>query len=1489
MFKRSRKGLAMLLSASILAGTMFTGGAAVQADPVAIPGTPYDENGNYDVTVPHVVINQIFGGGLKTANDVYFSHGFIELYNPTNTNIDLSGWSLQYADRGDNSTTGATLPWVKLDLEGEIQAHSSFLVLGAKLTDTPLNPANVLTGDQTWTADPPRFINNKGLKVALMSNQTLLQDVNPFVAKTPGYVDMLGTGSNDSGSNIDSYETDYPTGSAEGTSKKKSIRRVNFIDTDNNKQDFVQVDYEALASKPLEQAQVMPRTSASGPWYAPLGLRNTELPAAQANMPYVYSVRGLVYGGTSPHDIAVTGLPANLVYGNGKITGVPAEIGLYPIYVSVTDSNSVTASVYYNLQVSQALDTLQIVTTALPQAKIGQPYSAPVEVTGGNAPLAFSAAGLPQGLTIDPATGVISGTLADDRAVTVMATITVTDSAVYSRSITLPLSVQPEAKTYEEKLKISKIASYAVGTTNEDGGVAEIVKYNKENGKFYLVNGSANPPTLDVVTLASNGTLTKDKSVNVKQLSEQGGSFDYGDLTSVDVNPALLSIFVSVQEADYTKPGKILRLDYNGNLLEAYGAGVQPDMIKSTHDGKYVLTADEGEPRMGNGPGAVDPKGSITIVDTATGESVQVEFDDPDVIDDDVIIRSPNVDGKGQIVEAGTKADAVHDFEPEYIALSADSKTAYVTLQENNAIATIDIARKKVLSVKSLGHKDLSDPNNVLDLLVDGQIKLENVPFKGVYMPDGLAAHEIGGKTYLFTANEGDATEWPVVKPYTRSSLTKIGSIKDQLTAGSEAAKFLQDKGTLYDGVEVLSHLGNDDVYMLGGRSFSIWEAGTLEQVYDSGSDFERITSSGQYAPYFNAGHVNLDLDSRSSKKGPEPEDIKTGRVGARTLAFIGLERIGGIMTYDVSDPAHAFFANYTNTRNLGASNKSEILATDTGPEGIEFIPAADSPTGLPLLLVAFEVSGTVAVYQLDVSKVTLDKQTVSLSVGGASAKITATVAPAEGAAATVTWSSSNTAVAIVDASGNVTPRAAGTAVVTALSADGFAEAKSTVTVTAGSTNPGSGGGTGGGTTPPATSQPEPQPSQPPVSTGDTTKATVEAKAETNASGAAEAVFTLDAIAESLEALQKAGAGQTVELQLKASEVGQAGEAIVRVPADAWSRVTGSGVTAVTVDAGIGSVSFGRTAIAAISEAGGEVAVTVKKLTAEALAAQAPQASQAAITAALAGKPVFDLTVTAGGKTVSSFGGGSVEVVVPYAPTAGEDVHAIVIYYISDSGELVVVPNSAYDPATGTVKFSVNHFSNYAVGYRKVSFADTASNFAANEITYLAARNILTGVGESKFSPAAKLTRGDLAVILARMTGADVGGYSSSGFIDVESGAYYAKAIAWAADTGIAGGVGQGLYKPKDYVTREQLVTLIARYAEHMDYKLPKTTAAITFADQQQVSSFAAGALRSVQQAGLINGKPSPSGAGSLFAPKAHATRAETAKILAQLMQAMLK
>ncbi|GIP59580.1 choice-of-anchor I family protein [Paenibacillus woosongensis] len=596
-------------------------------------------------------------------------------------------------------------------------------------------------------------------------------------------------------------------------------------------------------------------------------------------------------------------------------------------------------------------------------------------------------------------------------------------------SVTQNVYAAADSYDFTDKLYIRKIGSYQVGSTNKDGGVAEIVKYNKGNGRFYLVNGSSNPPSLDIVKLAG-GVLTKEKTIQVKELAESGG-FQYGDLTSVDVHAETKRIALAVQEADAAKAGKILVMDEDGNLLTTYEAGVQPDMLLFTPDGRYILTADEGEPRLAG----IDPEGSVTIVDTLTEEVTHVKFDDPAVIDDLVHIRGAS-GADGSITGPGNKADALFDLEPEYIALSSDGETAYVSLQENNAIAEVDIAARTVTAVRGLGVKDLNDPANSLDLVKDGTIKLENVPFFGQYMPDGIAAYDFGGQTYLFTANEGDVTEWPG-----RVNGTTLGKLRTRLNPGSAAAQFLESKGTVYEKVEVAGDMGNDEVYLYGGRSFSIWNAADMRLVYDSGSDFEQITAQ-RLPDYFNSSNSKTEKDDRSGKKGPEPEYVSVGRVGDKVFAFIGLERIGGVMTYDVTDPAAPEFVNYTNTRDFGAG-----LDTDTGPEGLEFIPAPDSPTGRPLLLVANEVGGTVAVLELEVTKVTLNKTDLRLHLGGAGEKLTAAVDAVGVGQVGVKWTSSNPGIAAVNGDGLVTPVTAGSAEVTAISEDGYGMAIAKVTV----------------------------------------------------------------------------------------------------------------------------------------------------------------------------------------------------------------------------------------------------------------------------------------------------------------------------------------------------------------------------------------------------------------------------------------------------------
>lgn len=491
----------------------------------------------------------------------------------------------------------------------------------------------------------------------------------------------------------------------------------------------------------------------------------------------------------------------------------------------------------------------------------------------------------------------------------------------------------------EASLQLSRTGDVSLGTANADGGVAEIVSYNPDNGKAYVVNGQAG--VLNVVTVNADGSLTTERSIEVQNLID---GFTYGDMTSVAVDPVNDHVVIALQAADYTAAGRIAVLDYDGNLLNSYKTGVQPDMVTVSSDGKWILTADEGEPREGYGAGTTDPAGSVTLVNTQTDEAKVIGFDGFD---------SAALAGQGILFNKvdGQILSAQQDLEPEYIALSGDNSRAYISLQEANAIATLDIASGEFTSIKSLGFQDLSAEANSADLVEDGgydPASYENTV--GVRMPDGISTFEINGTTYLATANEGDAREWGDFTNEAKATLTD--------SEGNEA-----EKVRVLDP-QVTAGLTEGTNYLFGGRSFSIFNADTMDPVYDSGNDFERLTAD-DLSWWFNCSNDDLEIDSRSAKKGPEPETVTVKQLGDRWYAFVGLERIGGIMVYDVTDPSGASYVNYINTRDF-----SSEIAGDVAPEGLAFIPAEDSPSGSPVLLAACEVSGTLAAYTLSGSAV---------------------------------------------------------------------------------------------------------------------------------------------------------------------------------------------------------------------------------------------------------------------------------------------------------------------------------------------------------------------------------------------------------------------------------------------------------------------------------------------------------------------------------------
>jgi hypothetical protein len=288
-----------------------------------------------------------------------------------------------------------------------------------------------------------------------------------------------------------------------------------------------------------------------------------------------------------------------------------------------------------------------------------------------------------------------------------------------------------------------------------------------------------------------------------------------------------------------------------------------------------------------------------------------------------------------------------------------------VTLQENNAIAKLDISSGRFEWIRGLGYKDHSLPGNALDPSdKDGGIRIATHPVKGMFQPDGIATFLVGDQLYLATANEGDERDYAGFHEE-----TEVGDawLSAELLTEYPNLQHKSQLGKLRVTVQPPSGKeGNvlGELYAFGARSFSIWTA-EAEQVFDSGDDLEQITSELLPEDFNGKGDNYHSRDARSDQKGPEPESVVIGSIGGRNYAFIGLETIGGVMVYDVTDPAQATFVTYTNNRDL-YGHPEYGTGGDLSPEGLKFISAEHSPNGVPLLVVANEVSGTTTIYAIN-------------------------------------------------------------------------------------------------------------------------------------------------------------------------------------------------------------------------------------------------------------------------------------------------------------------------------------------------------------------------------------------------------------------------------------------------------------------------------------------------------------------------------------------
>lgn len=514
-----------------------------------------------------------------------------------------------------------------------------------------------------------------------------------------------------------------------------------------------------------------------------------------------------------------------------------------------------------------------------------------------------------------------------------------------------------------------------VGRYQNAGGAIEISAFDKRTKRLFSVNSASSPPKIEVIDISNPANPTAAGTILEASL---------GVPNSVAIHKGLVA--VAWEAIDRQQDGTVVF--YDADTLATLGSvtvGAIPDMVTFTNDGSKLLVANEGEPAPDY---AVDPEGSVTIIDVKrrhhsyefSAETVHFLPSTPVVNPESVRVFGGGNFGSFS-VPLSTPAQ---DYEPEYITVSDDGRTAWVTLQENNAIAVLDIKHARFTKVVGLGFKDHSLPGNGLDPSdrdgpggAAGPGNINTWPIKGMYMPDSIGHFKSQGQTYLVTANEGDAREWGSFVEESRVSalvpgkdsngnyLVQPGKLcPDNPAVVSGAASSNAQLGRLTvttKGIPVRSDGCFPDIYSFGARSFSIRDTnGNL--VFDSGDQIEQKIH--ELLPGFENSDQSAtpNPDTRSDNKGPEPEGVAVAKICGRQYAFIGLERIGGVMMYDVTNPHSPSYVTYVNNRVFTPPTPGG----DLGPEGLMVISGKDSPTHKPILVVSNEISGSASLYQID-------------------------------------------------------------------------------------------------------------------------------------------------------------------------------------------------------------------------------------------------------------------------------------------------------------------------------------------------------------------------------------------------------------------------------------------------------------------------------------------------------------------------------------------
>jgi hypothetical protein len=546
---------------------------------------------------------------------------------------------------------------------------------------------------------------------------------------------------------------------------------------------------------------------------------------------------------------------------------------------------------------------------------------------------------------------------------------------------------------------------------------AEIVTFSPD-GDTVATNVTDTAPNIgaQLFKLEADGSLTAREFVSVA--TEFGGAIASVSSVALDPLGRGFGVMSVIPTANRTVNGVVVFFDYHAGtaaVLDTLTVGFHPDSVSFSRDGSKVFVANEGEftgATIGEtgGGGDTDAPGSVSVINLTgvTGvANLAATLDNADV---------STIDFSAANLAAGvtlgalrfndstfTVGNAHRHVEPEYI--TEGDGVIYVTLQENNAIAELTLSgvdANKFTAIYPLGTIEQTIDASDRDGAGGAAAALVNDVVKGIPMPDTIASYKVGGVRYLVTANEGD------FRP------DDADRIRVSAFTGTDTGVTIDRTDAVFGRLRVVKDLADPDndtlineLIMPGTRSFSIWNADTGALVGDTGS-FETLLL-GLYPTLHNmngesSSNGTTTFDGRSPDKGPEPEALAHAKIGANDYVFVGMERQGAILMFNVNDPANPAFVTSINNLTDGL----------VAPESISVISAANSPTGNPLLLIGYEIGGKIGVYSLTDSapaitapgKVSVTEKTRKVTLKGRASANTALVTiDGKAAIGTTNWS----------------------------------------------------------------------------------------------------------------------------------------------------------------------------------------------------------------------------------------------------------------------------------------------------------------------------------------------------------------------------------------------------------------------------------------------------------------------------------------------------